>query len=342
MSAGRSALVIGAGGVLGSLTAREFEAAGWQVVRGGRREREGFRVVDLDREDTIAAALADVDVAVNTVPHPELPAERVALREGGRVVNVSTHPPAAGRALRAQAHDARGTVLLNSGVAPGVTNLVAADLLARHPDADVVEIALTISAGGASGRAGGTFAHRGFTSARKHRTRRIPLPEPYGERTCLGFAEEERGWLGDVADGRAVESYICFAERAPAMAMLALNRLGLMSVLPRFAFVVGRGKVPEEASRERVAEWVAVRAGDQRLAARTVECRGDYASTAAVGVGFAAALLGERGAEVPSTGCFYPDELFTLAEFEPALREAGIEVVDRTPGAASADTAAAA
>lgn len=342
MSTGRSVLVIGAGGVLGSLTARAFEAEGWQVVRGGRRGREGFRVVDLDREDTITAALADVDVAVNTVPHPELPAERVALRKGGRVVNVSTHPPAAGRALRARARDARGTVVLNAGVAPGVTNLVAADLLARHPEADVVEIALTVSAGGASGRAGGEFAHRGLTSVRRHRTRRIPLPEPYGERTCLGFAEEERGWLGDVAGARAVESYICFAERAPATAILALNRLGVMSVLPRLAFVAGRGKPPEEASHERVAEWVGVRAGDRRLAARTVECRGDYASTAAVAVGFAAALLGERGGELPSAGCLYPDELVTLTDFEPALRAAEIEVVDRTPGAASASPAAAA
>jgi hypothetical protein len=327
----RSVLVIGAGGVLGSLTATAFEDAGWEVQRGARRERDGFRIADLDRPETIEAAAADVDVVLNTVPHPGLTAERTVLERGGKLVNVSTPPAAAARRL---AHEpsgtARGTVLLNAGVAPGVTNLVAADLLAEHPEADAVEIVLTVSASGASGKSGGEFAHRGLTTARRHRTTKIPLPAPFGERRCLGFAEDERGFLGKVAEGREVASYICMTERVPATALLALNAIGVMSVLPRIAFVAGRGGPPKKATGERVAEWVAVLADGERLAARTVECNGDYASTATVSVVFAEALLGSgNGTGAAPAGCYDPDDLFTLALLEPALRDIGVSVVDQ-------------
>jgi saccharopine dehydrogenase-like NADP-dependent oxidoreductase len=88
------------------------------------------------------------------VPHPELTAERVVLREGGALIDVSMRPAAAGRRLREATTSARGTIVLNAGRTPGVSNLVAADLLAAHPDADAdaVEIAFSFSAGGVSGR----------------------------------------------------------------------------------------------------------------------------------------------------------------------------------------------
>ena len=48
----------------------------------------------------------------------------------------------------------RGTVLMNAGIAPGLTNLLAADLLADHPEADEVELVFTVSAKSAVGPAG--------------------------------------------------------------------------------------------------------------------------------------------------------------------------------------------
>jgi dTDP-4-dehydrorhamnose reductase len=72
-------LVIGAHGVLGSALVRAFEDAEWRVVRGVRRGdgAPGCRVVDLDRSETVAAAIAGVDLVVNAVPHSGLTAERV-------------------------------------------------------------------------------------------------------------------------------------------------------------------------------------------------------------------------------------------------------------------------
>jgi saccharopine dehydrogenase-like NADP-dependent oxidoreductase len=134
-TAARAVLVIGAQGVLGSALARAFEDAGWRVVQGVRRGDGacGSRVMDLDRPETVAAAIAGVDLVVDPVPHPALTAERVVLREGGVLIDVSMRPAAAVQRLRAETASARGTVALNAGRTPGVSNLVVADLLAAHP-----------------------------------------------------------------------------------------------------------------------------------------------------------------------------------------------------------------
>jgi hypothetical protein len=93
----------------------------------------GSSVVELDRPETVAAAIAGVDLVVDPVPHPELAAERVVLREGGALIDVSMRQAAAGRRLRAETRAPRGTVVLNAGRTPGVSNLVVADLLGRTP-----------------------------------------------------------------------------------------------------------------------------------------------------------------------------------------------------------------
>src|SRR5215216_1787636 len=155
-TAARAVLVIGARGVLGSALARAFEVAGWRVVAGVRRSDgiRGSTVVDLDRPETVAAAIAGVDLVVNPVPHPELTAERAVLREGGALIDVSMRPAAASRRLREESTSARSTVVLNAGRSAGVSNRVAADLLAAHADADAVEISLGFAASRVSGRAG--------------------------------------------------------------------------------------------------------------------------------------------------------------------------------------------
>jgi NAD(P)-dependent dehydrogenase (short-subunit alcohol dehydrogenase family) len=118
--AARTVLVIGAQGVLGSGLVSAFEDAGWRVIRGVRRG-DGARdstVVDLDRPETVAAASARVDLVVDPAPHPGLTAERVVLREGGALIDVSMRPAAAARRLRAETTSARVIVVLNAGRTP--------------------------------------------------------------------------------------------------------------------------------------------------------------------------------------------------------------------------------
>ena len=323
----RTVLVIGAHGALGTALVRVFEEAGWRVVAGVRRSdgAGGATVVDLDRPETVAAALAGVDLVVDPVPHPGLTAERVVLREGGALIDVSMRPAADARQLREETTSARGTVVLNAGRTPGVSNLVVADLLAAHPDADAVEIAFSFSAGGVSGRAAGESLHRYLTSARRHRTAVIPFPAPVGPTRCLRFAESEGGWLGELPGRREVPTYARFGPRALNRAVLIANGLRLMQALPLAAFVPRGKNRPIELTNESLTEWVAVCRQGARLAARTISGAGNYRVTAVATLVLAEALLDVRHDSVPP-GCFDPQELFTLSELEADLRQRGLAV----------------
>jgi hypothetical protein len=336
-------LVIGAQGVLGGHLVQAFETAGWAVVRSGRRPDPGvgFRHVDLDEPETVAAAIGGADMVINVVPDPALTAERMVLDRGGMLINVSAMPAEAGRRLRQEAGTARGTVVMNAGIAPGVTNLIAADLLAAHPDADEVELAFTVSAKATSGRAGGDFAHRNLISTGRHRTKVIPLPRPFGERRCLGFAEPDGGWLGSVAGDRVVSPYVCIAETATHRALLALNKAGLMARLPRAAFGSPPRTGAAAASGEAVAHWIAVLKQGERIAAQTLECRGEYRSAAVAAVVFGRALMaGGAGGALPR-GVFDPEDLLRLDVLAPALRESGIVAVSQQVTASGPESAPA-
>jgi hypothetical protein len=121
---------------------------------------------------------------------------------------------------------------MNAGIAPGVTNLLAAELLEENPDADEVELVFTVTTQGTGGAAAAAFAHRGFTGRGHHRVMQVTLPEPFGSRRVLGFAEPDGGWLGPTADGLTVSPYICLAERSVGAIMRTLNAVRLISKLP--------------------------------------------------------------------------------------------------------------
>jgi hypothetical protein len=312
--------------VLGALTTRAFSVAGWEVRGGARQPGPGQIEVDLDRPDSIAAAVHEEELVVNTVPHPGLLAERLVLERGGALINISALPASAGRSLRAIAGSARGTVLMNAGLAPGVTTIVAADLLHLHPDAEELEIVFTLSSTTPRGPASADVVHRGLTAVARHRTVLIPLPGPFGQRCCLGFGEGEAGWLGGIAEGRVVRLYICIAERAAHQRMLQLNSAGAMTKLPRSLIAPRDLPIDGAASNEPVAHWIAAKRGGRRLGVRTVECRGDFQHAARSAVVFAGALLTQerRG------GCYDPEEICTLTGVESQLRAAGITIVSRT------------
>jgi hypothetical protein len=327
-----AALVIGARGVLGGLIADAFERAGWDVRRGVRRAPAAAseRLVDLDRPDTIAPALEGADVVVSAAPHPELPAERLVLARGGTLLSVVAMSAEEERPLRELAAHARGTVVPNAGILPGVTNLLAAELLRAHPQADGLELVMIASASGTRGRAGGEFCYEQLRTRRRHRTTVVPLPAPLGPTRCIEFGEGCDGWLGTLAEGRDAHAYLCFPERPQRAGLLAANALGACRLLPRAPFVAERPAGPEGASRHPVAEWVAATRGGERLAASSVECEGDYRATAAIAVAFAEHALAR---ELPP-GCHDPHELLALAELAPRLAQDGIRVVAQDVGRA--------
>ncbi len=251
------------------------------------------------------------------------------LAHGGLLLNLSAGPAADLEALRAESSRPVGTVVMNAGIAPGVTNLVAAALLSEHPEADEVRLVFTVTTKGSGGAASGDFAHRGFTGRRHHSVIRAGLPAPFGARRVLGFAETDRGWLGPVADQVTVNPYVCLAERPAHGLMLALNGVRLISRLPRAALGNGRRTAVEDASNEAVAHSVAVLRRGTELDSRFVCGRGDFRMAAASTVVLGRALA-DRALTSPAPGAWYPEELTTLADVDGVLRGAGVHVVARS------------
>jgi hypothetical protein len=321
-------LVIGARGALGALVADAVRQYGWAVRQSSRDPipPPDFHYVDLTDPATLAPALDGVDLVITTVPDPTLAAERHVLKRGGVLLNLSAGPATALRSLRRQAGQAKGTVVMNAGIAPGVTNLLAAQLLEENPGADEAELVFTVTAKGTGGAASADFAHRGFTGQGHHRVKQVTLPEPFGSRRVLGFAEPDGGWLGPMADGLTVSPYICLAERSLGAMMRTLNAVRLISKLPRAALGPGRRTAVEEASREPVAHSVAVLREGRRLDYRLVVGQGDFRMAASSGIVFAEALLGRDGRVSVQPGAWYPEEVLSLNRVEASLRRAGIDV----------------
>jgi len=325
-------LVIGGQGVLGSFIARTLAEAGHGVLRGGRRPESdpSWRMLDLDRPETVAAACREVDLVVNTVPHPGLAAEHAVLREGGTLLNIASMSGAERARLHADAGAARGLIVVHAGLAPGVVNLVAADMLGSFPEADAVEIALTLSASGSAGKAGGGFGYRIFTGSAHHRIVDISFPAPIGRRACFEVSLEDEGWFGGAPRVRQQHLYVTLLERLPNLGMRIANALRIISLLPRAAFLAGRGGVPAELSREAICEWVAVGRAGRRMAVRTVEGDGDYRMTTAATVVFAEALLRRRAEDLAHrNGVCGVEDLFSLRELQPALEAGGLRITDR-------------
>jgi hypothetical protein len=341
MSAKR-VLIIGGHGFLGTTIAAAFAQSGWDVLRGSRSPQESSTAhVDLADPDTIRHASADVDLVVNTVPDTGLVAETVILHGGGLLLNVSTLPQRPVRTFRDHAGQTShpGTVVFNAGLAPGITNLVIADLLRTHPHADGVEIAMALQTKGMSGRSGVHFVHENLAAAssqdkriRHHATTRIPLPPPFGTRTCFGFGEGQGGWLLGTAGNRSLHTYGYIDANALHNAILGLNAMRLLSLLPIAPLLMGHNTIPATPTAEPVAHWLAVLHEGSRIAARTVRCSGDYHCTGVATVVTAEALL-QSDADKPG-GCFTVEELITLADVESALKQRGITVeseLDPTP-----------
>ena len=323
-------LILGGQGVLGTMIAETFTASGWTAMRGGRRPESGadFRHVDLTRPETLEKAFAESDLIVNTVPDEQLVAERMVLDGGGALINVSAMAADAVRRLRQERGPVRGTVLMNAGIAPGLTNLLAVDLLAQHPDADEVELVFTVSTRSSVGPAGRSFAHRGLTAAGgRHRTAIVPLPEPFGpgaasaspSSTTAGSVQGRGGQegqpvplrLGACESQRPAGPQRGRAHRPPAQ--FRLRRLLARHAELGADRALGRGP----------PGWHPPRRADASLPRRLSGRGGGHGSVRPFPGGRVRVRL-----RLPARRVLVPEEACTIGEIRSALAESDIVVVD--------------
>jgi saccharopine dehydrogenase-like NADP-dependent oxidoreductase len=141
------ALVLGGYGAVGADTVAELRSAGDTAFAAGRDPSRADRVVDLTSRSSYLSALGDIDVVINAagLENPQLAA--LATEAGAAFVEVSatTSYIAALGLLKPAA-----AVLVNVGLAPGLTNLLAADVHATSPGP--IDIAVLLGAGRNTGR----------------------------------------------------------------------------------------------------------------------------------------------------------------------------------------------
>lgn len=138
-----NALVLGGYGAVGARIVGALRAAGDVAVAAGRDRVRADRVVDLRDPDALRTAVADVDVVVNAsgVEEPEVVAALTEL--GVAVVDITA---AADYLAALERRDLGCPVLVSVGLAPGLTNLLAAAVHEASPS-DPVDVAVVLGAG---------------------------------------------------------------------------------------------------------------------------------------------------------------------------------------------------
>jgi hypothetical protein len=293
--------------------------AGYYVLRAGRRPEVAtdFRLVDLDDPASLAGAMAGVDLVVTSIEDPQVRAERAVLSGGGTLLSMASLPAVARRRLDIAADQgARGQVILNSGLT-GVGGLVVKDLLARHPNADTIELGYIVSTTGAAGLAGARYVYRLLVEQRGLSTAPRLFSAPIGRKLCFDLSGNDEVWLSPTLVGpRAVRAFLAVAETPLSWVLHAANRLRFLARLPEALITAGVRLKPRpvELSREPMRARLAVFRQGACLAVEGIDAEGDYNSTVNTTVLFAEKLLTSEGYRLkPGVTCV--EDLFRLQDF---------------------------
>ncbi len=327
---GRKVLVIGAQGALGRLCIEPLRRAGFEVIRAGRRleKADDFRLVDLDKPDSVPEACADVALVISMVNDRSRTVERFVLREGKPMFTIIVLPPERA-ALKALGVGAKGLVVTDVGLGPGVTSLVFKDLLAAHPDADGLENIGTFSMREPMGR--GTiedFLHPALRSVHRHPVEVLDFPEPFGKLRCLEFTDPDAsiGLVGNLGERLPVRTYAYTLERWAREPVMALNALGLVSKLPLTLLTLNAERQARSTVAKPQCHICGVSRAGRRLVASAVTGNGNFAMTAASIATCAKTLLDRQSSGEIAKGVLGVDDVFDLAEVRAGLEMQGIRI----------------
>ena len=323
----RSVLVIGAQGVLGGLTAEIFRANGWAVIRGGRRPENAadFRLVDVDRPETVAAACAGVNLIVSAVEDAACQAERHVLENGGLILNMASIKADDRDRLTASVPRPKGTAIFGAGYS-GLTAISIKGLLAKYPEADRIDAAYTMSIRGMSGLGGALFGHRLLAGGSRRPTRAFDFGSPYGRLTCLEVDLSSDRWIDPANLGdRTARFYLTLAETRVFGLVRWFDRIGLLARLPASWIKPHPPKSPriEHATTEPMMTWLGVSKDGQPVGSFMLSTKGDYLTTARIAERMAELVL---AADERRTGVFTVDTWFDWQDVAPAVTAIGIDI----------------
>lgn len=214
-------LVLGAYGEAGEAVVRGLVDEGLPVLASGRRPRSlarlaascpGIETLELDAQDAEALTRATraAGLVINCVgPYIGTGAEiaRIAVSQGCSVIDLASEQEHHRRlqSLAPACREQGVTVLTGAGAYPGVSGLLLRGLMAAHPGATSVELALITGPPAEHGRGGAQMlsglaelahwhaelAGGELVTVRPGARRRFQFPEPFGERAVLAWPQLE-------------------------------------------------------------------------------------------------------------------------------------------------------
>jgi len=323
-------LVVGGQGILGGSIVTALRKDGFEVLRGGRRREAASDgvYVDLDQPETVAAAIAGADLVINTVLHPELIVERTVLEQGGLLLSVASLSLEDRLRLR-ESEAAQGLVIVHAGLNPGLMSLLLAHLLARHPEADTVEIAATAAPLQSMGGLAYEYVWPFLTSHSRRPTKVVDFPQPLGARHCLLLGSGEEGWLGELGENREGRVWLTLHQRPINRLLLLANQTGFLSVAPRQALAPLRLLTPSELPHDEKRDIAMVSKGGRLLDAMSIRGDGDYRVSVACTLVFAQHLWRRRE---QATGVYGAEEWFDFDTLRPDFEARGIDFFSHRQG----------
>ncbi|WP_026119147.1 saccharopine dehydrogenase family protein [Nocardiopsis ganjiahuensis] len=267
-------LVLGGYGAVGASTVEALRAAGHGCVVAGRDPLRADRVVDLAEPGLggYLAALRGVDAVVNASGVEEPSLVSVATGQGAAFVDPTA---TSGYVARIEQLEPPAPVLLSVGLAPGLTNLLAAEL----PGAGPIDLGVVLGSGERHGAAatawslgllGRSFPDPATGESIRNLTRGLVLDLPGVGRRRLFRADfsDQHTLTRDL--GRPVRTHLGLDSAPATWALSLFGRLPGAGALRR---------VPHLPGSE---EWalVAASAGRRRWARGRGQSRGTAAVTA--------------------------------------------------------------
>jgi saccharopine dehydrogenase-like NADP-dependent oxidoreductase len=156
------ALVLGGYGAVGARIVTQLRSGGDVAIAAGRDPARADRVVNLADASTLQAALSDVDVVVNAAGVEDPAVAALITGYGAALVDITA---STGYVAALERLDPPRPVFLSVGLAPGLTNLLAAAVHAAAPGP--VDLAVFLGAGERHGAAAVAWSY-GLLGRRFH------------------------------------------------------------------------------------------------------------------------------------------------------------------------------
>ncbi|MCH0540799.1 saccharopine dehydrogenase [Streptomyces sp. MUM 203J] len=319
VNSGGRALVVGGHGAVGAtVTATLDEWFPGRVLAAGRSRGVRVDVTDPDAFGRTLDDLGDVTAVVLCVEPPDTRIARLCLTRGIHLVDIGATPHLLDgvAALHGSAAEAGATAVLSVGVAPGLTNLLAARADKAVGGADRIDLTVLLGSGERHGEDAVRWTVEGLARpAGTARAARVPIPG-HGTRTARPFPFSDQHTLRGTLGVPEVTTRMCLDSTALTSVVFAIRRLARH---PRMRDLMTGAFRRVHIGGEDFAVRADARRGD-RHAAYALTGRAQSRVTALVAAHTTRAVL--TGALPP--GVHHIEELPALAGIPEALAADGV------------------